>query len=201
LLAEDPVTVPDDRRLLKRLRAGRSEAFAELVRGHYETVYRFLVHMVRDVHRAEDLTQETFATAWERVATFQGRSTLATWLHRIAYTKFIDGQRSDRRIAKLNDRPTSSAVAPVDPLETAMASETARRLYSALDELDSADRTILVLHYLQGLSYREMAAVLDQPSGTVKWRTSEALKCLRILLAEEVSDHAITKMAELGSVS
>jgi RNA polymerase sigma factor (sigma-70 family) len=74
-------------------------------------------------------------------------------------------------------------------------------LYSALDELDSADRTLLVLHYLQGLSYREMALVLDEPSGTVKWRTSEALKCLRILLAEEVSDHAIPKTAELGSVS
>ena len=92
---------PNDRRLLKSLRAGRSEAFAELVRGHYQAVYRFLVHMVRDVHRAEDLTQETFATAWERIATFQGRSTLATWLHRIAYTKFVDGQRSDRRIATL----------------------------------------------------------------------------------------------------
>ena len=91
------MTKPDDRRLLNSLRAGRSEAFAELVRSHYQAVYRFLLHMVRDVHRAEDLTQETFATAWERMATFQGRSTLATWLHRIAYTKFIDGQRSDRR--------------------------------------------------------------------------------------------------------
>ncbi|MFI5455742.1 MAG: RNA polymerase sigma factor [Isosphaerales bacterium] len=195
------MTEPDDRRLLKSLRAGRSEAFAELVRSHYQTVYRFLVHMVRDVHRAEDLTQETFATAWERMATFQGRSTLATWLHRIAYTKFIDRQRSDRRIATLSERLTSSTVAPVDPLETAMALEEARRLYRALDELDSADRTLLVLHYLQGLSYREIALVLDEPSGTVKWRTSEALKCLRILLAEEVSDHAVSKTAELGSVS
>jgi len=195
------VTQTDDRRMMMSLRAGRSEAFAELVRSHYQAVYRFLVHMVRDVHRAEDLTQETFATAWERMATFQGRSTLATWLHRIAYTKFIDGQRSDRRIAKLSERLTSSAVGPVDPLETAMAFEDARRLYSALDELDSADRTLLVLHYLQGLSYREMALVLDEPSGTVKWRTSEALKCLRILLAEEASDHAIPKTAQLGSIS
>ncbi len=187
--------------MLKSLRAGRSEAFAELVRTHYKTVYRFLVHMARDVHRAEDLTQETFATAWERVATFEGRSTLATWLHRIAYTKFIDGQRVDRRIATVGERFASPAVAPIDPVETAMAFEEALRLYRALDELDSADRTLLVLHYLQGLSYREMAMVLDQPSGTVKWRTSEALKCLRILLAEEVSDRAIPKTAEIGSVS
>jgi len=186
---------------LNSLREGRSEAFAELVRCHYQSIYRFLVHMVRDVHRAEDLTQETFGTAWERIGAFQGRSTLATWLHRIAYTKFIDGQRSNRRIVTLSERLTSSAVARVDPLETAMAIEEAGRLHSALDQLDSADRALLVLHYLQGLSYREMALVLDEPSGTVKWRTSEALKCLRILLAEEVSDHAIPKTAELGSVS
>jgi RNA polymerase sigma-70 factor, ECF subfamily len=194
------VTKPDDRRLLSRLRSGRSEAYAELVRGHYEAVYRFLLHMARDVHWAEDLTQETFVTAWEHIATFQGRSTLATWLHRIAYAKFIDAQRSQRRFATLNERLKSSAPAAVDPLETAMAVDEAQRLYAALDELDPTDRTLLVLHYLQGLSYREMATVLDEPSGTVKWRTSEALRCLRNLLAEEVSDHATPKTAELGPI-
>ena len=82
-----------------------------------------------------------------------------------------------------------------------MAAEEVRRLHVALDELETTDRTLLVLHYLQGLSYREMALVLDEPNGTVKWRTSEALKSLRILLAEEVSDHEIPKTAALGSVA
>jgi RNA polymerase sigma-70 factor, ECF subfamily len=195
------VTKPDDQRLLDSLRAGCTEAFAELVRGHYQAVYRFLLHLTRDIPRAEDLTQETFAAAWERIATFQGRSTLATWLHRIAYTKFIDGQRSERRAATLRERATSTASTPADPLETAMAVDEARRLYGALDELDAADPTLLVLHYLQGLSYREMASVLDEPSGTVKWRTREALNGLRILLADEVSDHAIPKTAKLGPIS
>jgi RNA polymerase sigma-70 factor (ECF subfamily) len=193
--------MPDDQRLLNSLRAGRSEACAELVRGHYQTVYRFLVHLTRDVHRAEDLTQETFAAAWERLATFQARSTLATWLHRIAYTKFIDGQRAERRTATLHERLSKSAFSPADPFETVMAGDESRRLYGALDELDAADRTLLVLHYLQGLSYREMALVLDEPNGTVKWRTSEALNRLRILLADEVSDHATPKTAELGPIS
>ncbi len=84
---------PEDQRLLDNLHAGRSEAFADLVRGHYQAIYRFLFHLTHDIPRAEDLTQETFAAAWERISTFQGRSTLKTWLHRIAYTKFIDSQR------------------------------------------------------------------------------------------------------------
>ena len=60
----------------------------------------------------------------------------------------------------------------------------------ALEELDAAERAVLVLHYLQGLSYREMAAVLDEPTGTVKWRTAEALNRLRALLGEEAVNHA-----------
>jgi RNA polymerase sigma-70 factor, ECF subfamily len=201
LQAETAVTKPNDRRPLNSLRSGRSEAYAELVRGHYQSVYRFLLHMIHDVHRAEDLTQETFTTAWERIDTFQGRSTLATWVHRIAYTKFIDGQRTERREATICEKHLSSSVAPNDPLETAMAADDARRLHQALDELDSADRAVLVLHYLQGLSYREMAAVLDEPTGTVKWRTSEALNGLRILLGEEFREHAFPKTAELGPIS
>jgi RNA polymerase sigma factor (sigma-70 family) len=94
----------------------------------------------------------------------------------------------------------SAAFAPPDPCETAMEVDEARRLYAALDQLDAADRTVIVLHYLQGLSYREMAAVLDEPGGTVKWRTREALNCLRILLADEVSDYATPTTAERGPI-
>jgi RNA polymerase sigma-70 factor (ECF subfamily) len=172
-----------------------------LVHSHYESVYRFLLHMVRDTHRAEDLTQETFVTAWERIDTFQGRSTLATWVHRIAYSKFIDSRRSERRYAAIRLMHVTSSVAPNDPLQTAMADDEARRLYRALNELDPAQRAVLVLHYVQGQSYREMAVVLDEPSGTVKWRTSQALNALRILLGAEFNDHAIPTTAELEPIS
>src|SRR5436305_14025797 len=98
------MTEPDPERQVRNLRAGRPEACAELVRAHYPAVYRFLVHLTRDVHQAEDLTQEAFAAAWEKIATFQGRAALATWLHRIAYTKFIDARRAAQRAAGLRER-------------------------------------------------------------------------------------------------
>jgi RNA polymerase sigma-70 factor, ECF subfamily len=195
------VTEPDDQRLLSDLRAGRREACAELIRAHYQAVYRFLVHLTRDVHQAEDLTQETFAAAWDRIATFQGRAALGTWLHRIAYTKFIDAHRSERRAAGMRERRCGPSVVTVDPLDAVTANDEAQSLYRALHELDAADRTVIVLHYSQGLSYREMAAVLEEPSGTVKWRTSEALKHLRALLGDEVPDHATRKTYEPGSIS
>jgi RNA polymerase sigma-70 factor (ECF subfamily) len=172
-----------------------------LVRAHYRAVHRFLVHLTRDVHQAEDLTQETFAAAWQKIAGFQGRATLATWLHRIAYTKFIDAQRARRRAAGALQRLPSARDAPPDPLDRVIADEEARHLYRALHGLDTADRTLLVLHYLQGLSYRDMAAVLDEPAGTLKWRTALALSRLRALLGDEVPDHAPRRTSEPGPIS
>lgn len=170
------------------LRDGCPDACAELVRANYQAVYRFLVHLTRDSHRAEDLTQEVFATAWQRIASFNGRAAPSTWLYRIAYNKFIDAARSQQRATAALERCTSRGESPdpPDPLDIAMAGDEVRHLYEALDELDAADRAPLVLHYLQGLSYREMALVLDEPVGTIKWRTSEALGRLRMLLNEEV---------------
>ena len=82
-----------------------------------------------------------------------------------------------------------------------MAGDEARRLYRALYRLGAPERTLLVLHYLQGLSYRAMASVLDEPTGTVKWRTAEALQRLRALLCDEVPDHAPRKTSEPGPIS
>jgi RNA polymerase sigma-70 factor (ECF subfamily) len=183
------VTELDDQNLVNNLRAGRPGACAALIHSHYQTVYRFLLHLSRDVHKAEDLTQETFAAAWQKIATFRGQATLATWLHRIAYTKFIDVQRAERRTAGMLERLTSPETLTSDPLGAAVASDENQRLYGALQGLDMNDRRVLVLHYLQGLSYREMASVLDEPTGTVKWRTTQALNRLRSLVNYEVPDH------------
>ena len=183
------MTKLDEPRQWQALRAGHPDACAELVRTNYQTVYRFLAHLTRNVHEAEDLTQETFAAAWQRLGSFEGRAKPATWLHRIAYTKFIDARRTQRRAAEVLDRCQSRDDSP-NPHEIASACDEVRRLYDALEELDVMDRAPLVLHYLQGLSYSEMAAVLDEPVGTVKWRTSEALNRLRALLHEEVNENA-----------
>jgi RNA polymerase sigma-70 factor (ECF subfamily) len=189
-VGENALAESDDQRLLKELRNGRREACAELIRVHYQTVYRFLVHLTRDVHEAEDLTQETFAAAWTNIPRFQGRASLATWLHRIAYTRFVDGRRAGRRALALADRLLSPGASPADPLDIVAADDEAQQLYGALYQLDPEMRAPLVLHYLQGLSYREMAGVLREPTGTVKWRTCEALVRLRALWNSEVRDHA-----------
>ena len=136
---------------------------------------------------AEELTQETFACAWENIGTFRGRASLATWLHKIAYRKFIDSKRRikrDNALAEALKTQKNGVSQDRDPFHTIAKDEHQQLLYDALKQLDSPDCTIIVLHYIQGMTYRQLAKILAEPKGTVKWRTNSALKKLRAILTK-----------------
>jgi RNA polymerase sigma-70 factor (ECF subfamily) len=174
-----------ERRILKALRERRRGAYEDVIDAHYASVYRFLLFLTRDASLAEDLTQEVFASAWGAIDDFRGDSSIKTWLHRIAYHSFVDVQRRRER-----DRSLAAGLSQgepgmaADPLSRVMADEHLGRIYRALENLDVNDRAVLLLHYMDGLSYREMARVLGQPDGTVKWMTHRALEELRTRLTE-----------------
>jgi RNA polymerase sigma-70 factor, ECF subfamily len=170
-----------ERRLIRQALGGDREECTALIRDHHAAIYRFLARLTRDVTQAEDLTQETFAAAWQRLDGFRGQASLRSWLHRIAYRKFLDARRAaSRRPAECTHLDGMSVHGPsVDPLTNVMMDEQSRRLHLAVRALGEADRLAIELHYMQELSYREMAEVLGEPVGTVKSRTNHALAKLR----------------------
>jgi DNA-directed RNA polymerase specialized sigma24 family protein len=99
----------------------------------------------------------------------------------------------------MRERLGDRKIGHFDPFDSVIADDEAQRLHQVLHRIDSRHRAVLVLHYLQGLSYREMSVVLDEPTGTTKWRTREALNCLRDLLNDEVPVHAPRTTPESGS--
>lgn len=188
-----------DRLLAKRIAAGDHDACAALVTSHHAPIYRLLARLCRDAHLAEDLTQETFAAAWANIKGYRGASSLSTWLHQIAYRKFLDSRRRVTRSVAIEFQHFNEVVArAADPLADAIADEETHRLHLALDRLPQRERHVLVLHYLQGLSYREVAEVLNEPVGTVKWRTSRALDELKNLLEAPYDEHAKIAAPALG---
>ena len=174
--------------LARRIQRGDREACAQLVRAHHAAVYRFLFHLCRDGHAAEDLTQETFTAAWQKIGGYVGLASMSTWLHRIAYRKFLDWDRRPAFRPATGSAGGHARRGGASPLDAVLADEWSRRLYQAVQRLDAADRDVVVLHYFQGLSYRQMAAVVGQPVGTVKWRLSAALGQLRSLIHEDSRD-------------
>jgi len=177
----------DDRQLIERARNGDQQACGDLVRANFANIYRLLFHLTGDVHRAEDLCQETFAAAWKALASFHGASSVRTWLHRIAYRRFVDWARARTRALR-EELALPEQQDNHQPLDELVMDEDSRSLHEALERTPHAQREVLVLHYLQGLSYREMAEVLDEPAGTIKWRVSEALSNLRKMFSENEND-------------
>jgi RNA polymerase sigma-70 factor (ECF subfamily) len=187
LSVEGRVRDKAERQTLAALRRGQHVAYEAVIDAHYKSVYRLLVFLSGDKHLAEDLTQEVFTTAWQAVRSFRGHASIKTWLHRIAYNAFVDMQRRRSRDGRapegLRNRPAGVGS---DPLSQIIVDERATAVCRALQNLDAEERAILILHYVEGLSYREMARVLDRPVGTVKWLTSQAIEQLRRQLAGKV---------------
>ncbi|MHC4482584.1 MAG: RNA polymerase sigma factor [Planctomycetota bacterium] len=178
-----------ERQNLRRLRERRREACEQLICQHYRSIYRFMAYLTRDVSLAEELTQETFASAWAGIDRFTGRAAFGTWLHQIAYRKFIDSRRRLQRDAALMaawKESRNDAQETFDPLYQLTADENLSLLYEAMCKLESPEYAVIVLHYIQGLSFRQVAEVMGEPAGTVKWRTSRALKKLRQYLTGRV---------------
>lgn len=145
------------------LSRGDHNAFGELVRRHQSPVRAFLTRMTRgDSHLADDLAQETFLKAWQKLYTFRGDAKFSTWLFGIAFNEFRDAARKRKELA-LDDMENL----PEEPA-TGARPELRLDLTEAMKVLNSSERAAILLCCQNGLSHEEAARVLDCPLGTVK---------------------------------
>lgn len=165
----------DDATLAEQIHQGQKEAHDRFVRTHYESLLRFALCLTRKQADAEDLTQQAFLRAIQKIDRFKGDSSLKTWLHAILFREFTRWRRSIRRVVTLRkDQPLDRC--PFDQLREAQV------LLNALETLDPLHRAAFVLHEVQGFDVSEVAIALDIPEGTVKSRLHHARSRLRTKL-------------------
>jgi RNA polymerase sigma-70 factor, ECF subfamily len=170
--------------LVERARAGDSRAFERLYREHCGRVYGLCLRMTREPHLAEDCTQETFINAWRALAQFETRSSLGTWLHRIAVNVTLAKRRKTVREEPLADLEVEEAgVESGWTLETPVE---VQEIEDAIGALPEGARDALVLHALYGYSHIEAAQMLGLAEGTCKAQLHRARKLLRERLNVEV---------------
>lgn len=168
--------------LIHRASDGNAGAFSQLVRKHHPQVVRIAYGIVGSVTEADDVAQEAFIKAWARLPDFRRQSSFMTWLYRITVNAAIDWVRRRRPETELSDAMPSGREAPE---EATLRRESQRRVRAAIQELPPAARAALVLREYEQLSYREIAAVLDVPIGTVMSRLNYARRLLRERLASD----------------
>jgi RNA polymerase sigma-70 factor, ECF subfamily len=168
--------------LIQRAGAGDTRAFERLYREHAGRVYGLCLRITRDAQLAEDCTQETFINAWRALSQFQTRSSLGTWLHRIA----VNVSLGRRRKATPVEEHDEDAESPQGgwTLETPVEVE---ELEAAIDALPDGARDALVLHALYGYSHGEAAQMLGIAEGTCKAQLHRARKLLRERLNMELN--------------
>ncbi|MER7133391.1 RNA polymerase sigma factor [Streptosporangium saharense] len=167
----------DDARVLARVADGDAEALGELYERHAGPLFGFLYRLAGDRGTAEEILQDTLLAVWRSATTYQGRSSVSTWLFGVA-----------RRQAhnRLRGLPPPSAAEPYEraddlpgPEELAVG---AGRVQDALVRLPLAQREVVVLAFLCDLGHREISEILGIPPGTVKSRLHHARATLRGVL-------------------
>jgi RNA polymerase sigma-70 factor (ECF subfamily) len=177
-----PAEHADDGELLQRIADGNREAFDVLYRRYVRPVFALALRRLGDRGRAEDATQETFASVWRSASSYRpDRGPGAPWLYAVARNAIVDRTRA--RSEPPMEAPDTAST-ELGPSEEAERSWLSWRVHRALEELPAHERPLLELAYWSGLSQSEIADFLNIPLGTVKTRTRSALGRLADALEE-----------------
>ena len=172
----DGISPASEAALVARARTGDHHAFEILIRRYKDRVLNLARRIVGDADAAQDVAQETFIKAYQKLRRFRGKSRFATWLYRIAVNEARAYLRAQRRRRARWDKQKALEVSKPAHVEP---SERAGRLVELLDELPEKQRIALALFYLQELSVSEIAQLVGAPDGTVKAWLSRGRERLR----------------------
>ncbi len=175
-----------DHRLIARTLAGQDPAaFGELVRRHQSQVRNFLRRLCSDIALADDLAQDTFLRAWDKLDSYSGQGSFIGWLLKIAYTSFLQSRRKSKRYAAVLEE--AGHLADSESRTATLESNELPDLEKFLAVLSDDERAVMVMSYACGLSHREISEATGQPVGTVKsilFRSKE-----KIRTRFEIQDH------------
>jgi RNA polymerase sigma-70 factor (ECF subfamily) len=179
----------EERQLAARAAGGDVEAFTKLVRAHSSLVYRVALRMLGE-EGAQDASQEVWIRVWRNIKGFRAESAFSTWLYRITINTCLNiRQREARRGEREYGGETSYLSEPsggdADPEAAALSSERRDEIQAALSHVRSEHRAALVLRHMEGLSYREIAQVLEVPDGTAKGWVSRGRAAMLVALTRE----------------
>src|SRR3954451_9727367 len=179
-----------DQALAVRASRGDAGAFGQLVREHSGLVYRVALRILGP-QDAQDASQEAWIRAWRNIESFRGDSAFSTWLYRITVNTCLSARRKESR---RKEREYSGEELPflpdptggdADPEAAALSAQQREELLAALEHVRAEHRAALVLRHMEGLSYAEIASILDVPDGTAKGWVSRGRAAMLVALSEE----------------
>ena len=188
-----------EKALLARARNSReSSAFSALVVMHQGSLRGFLFRLSGNYHKTDDLAQETFITAYEKLSTFKGHGSFVGWLFKIAFNCFLQYERRAAREQQINTEYAQYIKIEAEKYESLTGDQI--DMEKAINRLNSGEAAAITLCHSYGFSHGEVADILNSPLGTVKSNIKRGKEKLKQLLAvtptdsEIQSDHKACKL-------
>jgi RNA polymerase sigma-70 factor (ECF subfamily) len=177
LVDTDPVWSKTD--VIEGCQRGDEAAFRELFESHKDKVYSIALRYAGDRAAAMDISQDTFLKLMDRIGQFRGESNFDSWLYRLVVNSCMDYRRRQKRWMPMVEEFFDSFRAPqATPLQDLMADERQQQVQDVVAKLAPEHRMVVVLRYTEGLSYEEIADILNCSRGTVASRLNRAHKVL-----------------------
>lgn len=176
-----------DLELVNQSKSGDPEAFSELVRRHQHVVFNVAYRFMRESSLAEDMAQEAFLKAYRLLKGFRGDCSFSTWMYRVTCSVCLTELNRRKRRNEVEQELQHHTVTSEEPVENPDMPEMIRRCVGRLP-----DRyvQIITLYYLKGISYEEIAQVMNIPMGTLKTWMFRARKQLRGVVEQELQTNA-----------
>ena len=165
--------------------AGDRRAFERLYRSNVNRVYSICVRMVVDRTRAEELTQDVFVRAWDKLHQFRGESSFSTWLHRMAVNLVLNARKSDSRLrSKFEEQDEEQGLDALPAASSQMiGAGEMLDLEAAIAKLPPGARRVFVLHDVEGFKHEEIAQQMGVTTGATKAQLHRARMLLRQTLS------------------
>lgn len=173
-----------DGTLILQLRQGDTSALAEIYERYKDRIYRTALAITRDPAAAEDVLQESFVRLFTHADSLRTDEPVGPWLYRVAVNLSVDWLSHRQRWFGLISRLVERWTAPLRVDRIVEERELQEKVQRAIRTLPLAQQVVVVLYYLEGLSLKEIAEILEVPEGTVKSRLHYARKALREQLTE-----------------
>lgn len=175
----------DEDKIVQRARRGDAAAFEQLVTAYRDRVYRLALRLCGSEADADEAAQDAFLAAWRGLPNFRGESRFSTWLYQLATHAAIDLLRREKRHAAGDIGEVDTPDSAPSPQQQAERNEQRQAVRDAVLQLPPEQRQVVVLRFMEELSYEEIGAALHLPVGTVKSRLNRAKAALREILSQK----------------
>lgn len=175
-----------DRDLAERVRGGDTALYELIMRRHNQRMFRMIRSVIREDSEAEDILQDAWVRIYEHLHQFEGRSSFATWIMRIAYHEALNRARKQKRSLPLEDETGEIMSRVIDessprttPEDQAIHGQFSRIIQTAVDALPDGYRSVFVLREIEGMSTAEVSGCLELSEEAVKTRLHRSRAMLR----------------------